>query len=220
MPAEILRVALVRLCECEGNKLGRISSHGPLTEEGRRQAAAVCHHLLDSGLRACASPANSACEETATIIAQGLPVIDADEFREPPYPKWAGMKYKEAEAASPEEWHRYWHPRPGDAQLAIAPDGESWQATFNRTTDGLRRLVRDCPGSGLLAIVTHGEVVRLLTIGLLGAPLENLWRLGGRNGAVTLFEYDGAVAKFEYVNGTAHLGTLSRDVGREAPSKR
>lgn len=205
MSADAFRIALVRLCECEGNKLGRIARHAALTEEGRGQAAATRKRLLEFGLRACARPKNSACEETAAIIAEGLPVINADEFREPPYPRWEGMSYEQAKAASPVEWERYWNPRADDAHRVIAPDGEPWEVTFERARGGLRRLYREFPGPGVLAVVTHGEVVRLLTIGLLGAPLEHLWRLGGRNGAITLFEYDSCLAKFECVNDTAHL---------------
>jgi len=206
---DLLRVVVVRLCECDGNVQERLSRHGKLTELGRRQALATRSRIEGLGIQVYVSPDNSACQETAAIISGGTPVQIANEFKEPPYPQWAGLTLKEVKERWPAEWESYWNPRPGDAGRVIVPGGESFQTTFERLKSGLYRLYCGYRGLGVVAIVTHGELVRLLTVGLLGAPLEHLFRLHGRNGAISIFDFDGQVATFECINDTSHLVGLS-----------
>ena len=204
-----LSVALVRLCECDGNVQKRVSRHGSLTDLGRQQALATRHRLRDLEIRSVFAPDNSACRETAAILSDGVPVELANEFKEPPYPKWAGLTLGQVQEEWPNEWRRYWNPRPGDAGRVVVPDGESLQVTFDRAKAGLDRLYAQHAGSTGIAIVTHGEVIRVLTVGLLGAPLEHLFHLRGRNGALSIFEFDAELATFECINDTAHLVGLA-----------
>jgi len=203
--SDLLRVVLVRLCECEGNVQERVSSHGRLTELGRRQALQTQTRILGLDIKAWLAASSSACQETATILAGGTPIQVAREFDEPPYTQWVGLTLKQVQGQWPSEWKSYWDPQPGDAERVIVPGGESFQVTFERAKQGLNRLYRKFQGISAIAIVTHGEVVRLLTVGLLGAPLEHLFRLRGRNGAVSIFDYDGQVATFECINDISHL---------------
>lgn len=202
-----LTVALVRLCECDGNIQEKIATHGSLTVKGRVQAEAARKRINDLKLsvRGWFAPDNSACKETAEIIASGGRVNIAHEFREPPYPRWKGLSLAEAEKGWPDEWFAYFHPQPGDADRIIAPDGESFRATYERAKSGVDRLYRQEPPLGTILVVTHGEVTRLLTSGLLGAPLENLFRIRSQNGAITLFHFDGVTATFECINDTSYL---------------
>jgi len=121
------------------------------------------------------------------------------------------MTLAQAEAGWPDEWSRYFDPQPGDAERIIAPGGESFKATYARAKSGLDRLRDDQAVDGVVVVVTHGEITRLLTLGLLDAPLENLFRLRSQNGALTLFHYDGTAATFECINDTSHL-TESKDL--------
>jgi probable phosphoglycerate mutase len=210
---DLLRVTLVRLCECEGNVQERVSAYGGLTEIGRRQALATRSRLVNLLIRAWVAPDNPACQETAAILSGEAPVQIANEFKVPPYPQWAGLTLGEVQERWPREWQAYWNPLPGDAARTIVPDGESFQATFQRAKLGLDQLYGKYRGSDMVVIVTHGEVVRLLTVGLLGAPLEHLFRLRGRNGAVSTFDYDGQAAIFECINDTSHLvGLAAKDL--------
>jgi broad specificity phosphatase PhoE len=205
--SEQLTVALVRLCECDGNEQELIATHGTLTRKGRTQAEAARDRIRDLKLnvRGWFAPDNSACKETAEIVAGDGRVDLANEFLEPPYPKWRGLTLKQAEEHWSSEWFRYFHPQPGDAERIIAPGGESFRVTYERAKSGLDRLHHLRPPLRTIVVVTHGEVTRLLTVGLLGAPLENLFRLRGQNGAISLFHYDGTAATFECINDTSHL---------------
>lgn len=202
---EKMRFVLVRLCECEGNQKGLIARHGELTPLGQRQARMTGRRVCGLGIQAWACPRNSACEATAAIVADGRSVQLVDDFSEPPYGKWAGKKLEYVERRWPREWKRYWMPRLGDAERTVVPGGEPLRTTCERLLKGVDGLYRSAHGVGCVGIVTHGENVRLITTGLLSAPLENLFRLGGRNGAITIFDYDGNTARFECINDTSHL---------------
>lgn len=168
---------------------------------------------MSLGIQDYFTPDNSACQETAAILSEEGPVRKANEFREPPYPKWAGLTFEEVKTKWQSEWDRYWEPKPEDADEIIVPEGESLRTTYERAKCGLDRLHTECSGRGTIVVVTHGEIVRLLTVGLLGSPLTNLFRLRGRNGAVTIFDYDRQHAVFECINDTSHLaGLAARDL--------
>lgn len=208
---ESFKFVIVRLCECEGNLKELVARHGRLTELGRRQAEAARKRVEKLNVGVWASPDNSACLETAKILSGDRAVQIAAEFREPPYPKWAGLTLEEVKRQWPREWDRYWNPEPGDADHVIVPEGESLRGTFNRIKQGLERLYAGHGKEGNVGVVTHGENVRLITAGLLEAALENLFRLRGRNGAITILEYDGKSFKIECVNDSAHLAS-SKDL--------
>lgn len=212
-----VRIAVVRLCECEGNDRNLISAHGRLTERGRSQALATRRRLMPLGMRAWICPENSACLETAAILSGGGPIRTMQEFREQGTGEWAGQSIPEIQKRREKEWSRVFRPGPGDILEPVIPGGESYQAVAKRVWQGLDKLLAEFKGWGTVAIVTHGEVVRLIAIQLLGAPIENLFRIGGRNGAVTIFDWDGDGVRFECINETYHLSVSeSRDLAAEA----
>jgi broad specificity phosphatase PhoE len=202
---DAFRFVVVRLCECDGNVKQIVAKHGRLTHLGHLQAEATRLRVEQLKVRVWASPDNTACLETAKILSGDQTVLLADEFSEPPYPKWAGLALAEVERQWPREWDEYWHPKPGGADRVVVPGGEPLGGTFKRIRQGLERLYTEQGKQGNVGIVTHGENVRLITVGLLDAPLENLFRLRGFNGAVTIFEFDGESAKFECINDSSHL---------------
>lgn len=218
--ADAMTVELVRLCECEGNKKELVVRHGSLTDTGVEQAEALRMRLQveaerkgSAGVAQVFAPGNSACQQTARIIGGTRPVETADEFREPPYPDWAGKLLDQIKIKYPAEWERYFNPQPGDADRVLVQGGESFRATYERAKSGLDRIYREHGAAGHVAVVTHGEIVRMLVLGLLDAPLEHLFRLRGRNGAVTTFSYDGTTAVFERINDSAHLDEIgSKDI--------
>lgn len=203
-----LTVVLVRLCECVGNVAKLIGRHGDLTDAGRSQALALQRAIRRPA--AVLAPENSACLQTAEILAGGAAVEKQPVFREPPYPSWMGLTFTEIAARWPREWANFLNPGPGDADQILTPGGESFRTTFERAKEGLDLAFgRYRDGQGPIVIVTPGEVTRLLTVGLLGAPLENLFLIRSQNGSVSRFSYDGSKAIFDAINDTSHLGGLT-----------
>ena len=202
--SETMRVVLVRLAECEGNVKELVRRHGKLTDIGRQQALQARGRIADLDVQAWVAADNSACKETISILSEGASARTMQEFSEPPYPEWEGLTLAEVQEKWPTEWESYWNPKAGDAERIIVPGGESLRTTFTRVKLGIDKLFAEFGGRGTVVVCTHGEIVRLLTVGLLGAPLENLFRVRGRNTALTIFKYDGSRAMFDVINDTAH----------------
>lgn len=202
-----LTFILVRLCECDGNSTKRVAQHGNLTTNGIKQATALQRAIEEPV--AVLSPDNSACRRTAEIIAGGAGFEVDAAFQEPPYPAWKDLTLDEVAKGWPSEWNSYLNPAPGDADRVLAPGGETFRATYERAREGLdRAFSRYRDRSGPIVIITHGEITRLLTVGLLGAPLENLFLVRSQNGSASRFSYDGSKAVFDTINDTCHLGEL------------
>jgi len=203
-----LTIVLVRFCECAGTLARLIGRYDDLTEAGRGQAQAL-QRAIDRPI-AVLAPNNPACLQTAEILAGGGAVEKQPAFRAPSYPSWAGLTLAEIAERWPREWASFLEPEPGDADRVLAPGGESLRATYERAKEGLDlAFSRYRDSGGAVVVVTHGEVVRLLTIGLLGAPLENLFLIRSQNGSASRFSYDGSSAIFDTINDTSHLGGLT-----------
>jgi broad specificity phosphatase PhoE len=202
-------IALFRLCECDGNINKRVAAHGDLTQLGKDQAEVLGARLRQAlEVKRFFSPNNSACLQTADLARGDCPLEICDEFSEPPYSEWKEKDFKSIERDWPDEWQRYLNPRPGDAEIAFVPGGESFRTSYERARRGLDRIYEKHKSLDRVAIVTHGEIARWLILGLLGAPLEQLFRLRWYNGAVSIFHYDGASATFECINDHSHLSVL------------
>ena len=204
-----LMVALFRLCECDGNVSRKVAAHGKLTRLGKDQAEVLGARLRQSlQVERFFAPNNSACLETANLARGECPLDIYEEFREPPYPKWENKDFESIAAGWPDQWQRYLNPQPGDAEITFVPGGESFRTSYQRARRGLDKIYETHPDLRRVAIVTHGEIARWLILGLLGAPLEQLFRLHWYNGAVSIFHYDGTSATFECINDHSHLSVL------------
>jgi broad specificity phosphatase PhoE len=185
-----------------------VAAHGNLTQLGKDQATVLGARLRALGVQHFFSSDNSACRQTADSARGGCPLEICDEFSEPPYPAWKEKNFKSIGDQWPAEWERYQNPRPGDADAAFVPGGESFKTSYERARRGLDKIYKKWPDVHSAAIVTHGEIARWLILGLLGAPLEQLFRLRWYNGAVSIFKYDGVNATFECINDHSHLMVL------------
>jgi len=153
------------------------------------------------------------------MIAKGRAITAMRELNEAPFPEWKGKTLKEAREQWPNEWDGYFDPKPGTASTRIFPGGESLMKTCERAMGGLRQVYKRCKDVGNVGIVTRGEVVRLVPLALLEAPLENMFRLHGMNGAVTIFEFDGTRGTFVCLNDHRHLLELGTKDIRDYPVK-
>ncbi|MCI0443848.1 histidine phosphatase family protein, partial [bacterium] len=113
--AKTITVILVRLCECEGNLAGKIASHGNLTSLGKQQAEATRKRLVRSNFVTYYSADNSACYETAQILANGKDVGVMSEFNGAPSGEWSGQTLTKVKESYPDEWTAYFEPKPGRA---------------------------------------------------------------------------------------------------------
>jgi probable phosphoglycerate mutase len=175
-----VRLLCIRHAESTWNALGRWQGQAdpPLSEAGRRAAAALAEQLADGalveqladGVRGCAGLVTSdllRARETAGILAHRL-ALEPEPWpalREADVGAWSGRVSAEIEALWPEEYRRF---RAGDLELQPG-GGESRRALRVRALGAVRALEERFGGAPVVA-VTHLGWLRSLAPGL---QLEN-----------------------------------------------
>lgn len=207
-----MKVIMIRLAECYGNVQKLVAKHGNLTSLGRQQAQALADRFREECIAACFSSNATATLQTAEILmaSQGVVNTTDEAFNEPKLGDWEGLTFKQIKSKWPKEWDEYLNPGDDCRERRIVPgNSETWGVTIDKVLNRLKELAKQYIGK-TIAIVTHGEVIRLVVLSLLQAPIRNIWCIRGFNGAVTIFEYNGTTAVFEVINDTSHLYVLER----------
>jgi phosphoserine phosphatase len=202
------KIILVRHGHVEGISPERFRGRAdlPLTETGRRQAAATSRYVAASWRPSAVftSPL-SRCRAVAAAIGQPLDLepeiaaglIDID------YGDWQGLTPAEARAQwpdLPETWYR----APEQARI---PGGETLVEVRDRAAEALREIIRKHPRDTVVA-VAHDVVNRVLLLHALAAPLACFWRIRQDPCGVNEIEADDDRCIVLAVNHTSHLRDL------------
>ena len=175
----------------------------PLTETGRRQAAAAAARLAArGGIDVIVSSPLRRTRRTAEAVAEatGAPVIVDDDLVETDFGKWEGLSFAEAGAQDPDEL-RAWLA----GADAAPPGGESFATAGRRVLGALDRLLDAYPERTLL-IVSHVTPIKTMLCRALLAPPAALFRI--HLDVASLCEVDwfaDGPALVRSVNDTAHL---------------
>jgi alpha-ribazole phosphatase len=179
----------------------------PLSELGRRQAAAVGVALRERPFaHVYASPLDRA-RRTAEIVVAGrsVPLTLVEDLRELSLGDWEGRTVEEIRAL-PGDPYTQWvrdpleNLPPGAEPLGVV------QARVLRAVDGIAAAHPD--GEDVL-VVAHGGVISAYLAHWLGLPLSGIWRLTLSNGSVSRV----APPRVLTVNETAHLASVDVDAG-------
>jgi broad specificity phosphatase PhoE len=172
-----------------------------LTEEGRRQAAAVAARLAGEHIAAVYTSDLRRAWQTARVVSErhGLePVVDAG-LRERHSGEFEGMRVEDVTAAHPTVWEErnadYWGWRP--------PGGETFTEVWRRVSGVLDRLKQTHDGQTVV-MVTHMCPVRLLTVHLTGISIEDTYRQQLPSTGVSIFSLDGDHVAVEILNDDSH----------------
>jgi broad specificity phosphatase PhoE len=156
----VTKIFLARHGESAWNRERRFQGHAdpPLTDEGRRQAAALADDLADAPIEAVYTSDLARARETAEIVAQrkGVRVHVVSALRENDIGSWTGLTAEEARARFPDDYRR-WESGEGPGWS----DGEQYPEMAARVLAALREIVAAHPGGSVL-IVTHGGPVRAI----------------------------------------------------------
>jgi len=191
-----MRLYLIRHGEVEGNQEGRCVGWDPLplTEKGRRQAAALARRLASVPLTGVYSSDLVRTLETAAIVAEphGLPVVPLTGLRETNFGEWSGLTYDEMYQREPEVLERWLQ----DPERVAPPGGETLIEMRERVLSALPRV----DGA---AVVTHGGPVRAIMSHWLGT---SFWSIGVPPASLTAIEWDGErMLRLICLGDTAHL---------------
>jgi len=137
-----------------------------LNASGRAQAAALALRLREEPIRAIVASPRRRAIETAEAIAAGHPVRIDDAFDEIDFGRWTGRRF--AELAADPGWTRWNEAR----ALALPPEGESMADATARAVARIEALAEQ--EEGLVAIVTHCDIIRGVIAHYLGLSLDRL----------------------------------------------
>lgn len=168
------RFFLIRHAAIDG--LGdRVAGRTPgvaLNAAGREQAARLARRLAGEAIDAIYSSPQLRASETAQTVATvlGLKIQTAEALDEIDFGDWTGKTYEELRALA--EWRDFNMLR---SSVRIA-EGELLLEVQTRIIGLMARLCADHP-DGTVALVSHGDPIRLALAHQLGTPIDFILRL-------------------------------------------
>lgn len=199
---------LVRHGETEWNRAGRWQGQSDvaLSPLGWAQAHAVGQRLAAEPLAAVYTSDLLRARDTAQAIAEVLdrpvPVRADRRLREVDVGHVSGLTRAEVAEAFPD----FWAAMRADPFRTPFPGGESYQDLQERAVAAVREIAASHPGE-VVAVVTHGGVVRSLVAWLLGLDPAYRSRILVHNCGLTVIEW-GEPPRLRTLNETAHLAAL------------
>ncbi len=183
-------------------------SDAPLTETGRRQAAAAAARLAArGGIDMIVTSPLQRARRTAEAVAEatGAPVTVDDGLVETDFGEWEGLTFAEVSQRWPEELTAWL----ASAEVA-PPGGESLATVARRVLGSLDRLLA-AHGPGTLLLVSHVTPIKTLACRAMLAPPATMFRLHLDVGALCEVQWfaDGP-ALVRSLNDTGHLRASAR----------
>lgn len=171
-----------------------------LNAAGRRQINQLAKGLREEFQvdRVISSPLERAIE-TAEIVASeiGVQVQVDNGWTELDYGTWTGETIERIRGL--DSWRCYDQSR----STCVPPAGESLTQVQGRAFDALQRIVcRGAEETLVLAVVSHGDVIRSLLALVLGIPLDHLHRFEISPASLSEVFFSASEAKVSYINRT------------------
>ena len=186
---------------------GRGGEDPPLTELGRRQAAAAAPALAARGGidAVCSSPMRRAVETAeAAASALGLQVRVEDGFAECDFGDWDGRTLEEVRERWPDELAKWL-----ESTAVAPPGGESYDEHAQRVAVARDKVMTRFPGRTVL-VVAHVMPVKHLVRTALGAPPYALHRMELSPASFSIVQWwPEGIATMRLFNGTEHLAGLT-----------
>jgi broad specificity phosphatase PhoE len=155
----------------------------------KRLSSLPIHHVYSSPLERALATARP------IAIQHGLVPEVVEDFDEIVFGEWEGMSFEDLQAR--DDWRRYNVCR----TACPPPGGESLQNVQTRMIRGIECLNRHHSGD-LVAIVSHGDPLRVAIAHCLGLPLDHLSRFELSPASVSAVAFTDAGARLLYLNET------------------
>ena len=179
-----------------------------LNDIGRKQAQDIARALAPLPIEAIyCSPLERACETAGPLLKQlKLPLQVANEFNEIDFGDWTGQAFADLNRLS--QWQRWNSFRSG----TVAPNGESMLEVQARV---LRKMFELEHQHHVVAIFSHGDVIRAMIAHFLGLHLDFFTRIAIAPGSVSIVDVNREGAKVSLVDGVASAAAVLFQHGDE-----
>lgn len=207
-------VLLIRHGENDWVGTDRLAGRSPgvhLNDKGRQQAQELAQLLQQQPLAAIYSSPLDRCVQTAQPLADALslPVTVEPGVLEVDYGGWQAGHLKEL--AKLPEWHLVQH-YPSTFRF---PQGETLREVQSRAISAIER-IRDAHPNQVVAIFSHGDVIRTTMAHYLGTPLDLFQRVIISTASVSTLAFFGQVPSVLGVNYRPTLGKLEIKIESES----
>jgi broad specificity phosphatase PhoE len=167
-----------------------------LNEIGRMQVAQLVERLHGIPLTAIVASPLERTRETADPIGRDhrLPVETSPAFLEYDVGAWTGTVFRDLDAN--ESWHRF-----NAVRSVTRPErGELMLDVQHRSVSALLDLQTRDP-DGIVAIVSHGDVIRAMLLFALGMPIDFYHRLEIQPARISIIKFSAEPPRVLQVNG-------------------
>jgi probable phosphomutase (TIGR03848 family) len=204
-PPKLTTLVLVRhaVTEQTGPLLTGRNPGVDLSDEGRKQAAALAGRLADLPVAAVYASPMERTTQTAAAVAERhrLPVRELRGALEADYGEWTGGELKEL--AKTELWKTVQR-APSRARF---PGGESLAEMQTRVVRSLEDVVADHPGE-MVVVVSHADPIKAAIAHYTGVHLDLFQRIVVSPASVTAFQLSAHGAALVKCNDTGSLDEL------------
>jgi probable phosphoglycerate mutase len=171
-----------------------------LNENGREQAERLAERLSQCPIRAIYTSPLERARETAEPLARRLGIEPrvTDALGEVRLGEWTGRTFEELQRDP--RWRQFNTFRSG----ARIPGGETMLEIQQRTIGALEAMHREHP-DGTVAVVSHGDPIRVILCYYLGMPLDFIHRLEIETASVSVVKLGDDWAQVLRVNVTEAL---------------
>jgi probable phosphomutase (TIGR03848 family) len=208
-------VLLIRhaLTESTGTRLTGTLPGFPLSDTGRAQAEVLAERMAPVKVHALYASPLERCVETADPIARskGLTVSLVPALREVEYGRWTGRPL--AQLARTALWKQV-QQVPSTVRF---PDGESLAEAQHRSVEALDALAARHP-RGVVAVVTHADVIRLALAHYCGTHLDLYQRYIVHPASVSAVLIGSHMPRVLRMNDTGTLADLAMPRRRRPPA--
>lgn len=196
------QLLLIRHGENEFTRTGKLAGWTPgvhLNAAGQKQAVAIARRLSAAPLAAIYSSPLDRARETAAPLAEAkkLPVKICDGVGEVRYGQWTGKSLKVLART------KLWTVVQQHPAVMRFPEGETLRAVQARAIDALEDLRQQHP-KALIAVFSHGDVIKLVVAHYLGLSLDLFQRIAVNTASITAVRFSAGQPVLVKLNDTSH----------------
>ncbi|MEK7808082.1 MAG: MSMEG_4193 family putative phosphomutase [Chloroflexota bacterium] len=192
------QLLLIRHGENDYTRKGKLAGWTPgvhLNDVGQAQAQALAEKLAHTPIKAIYSSPLERAIETALPLAKakGLTIHKRSDVGEVRYGEWTGKSLK---ALARTKLWQVVQKQPSAMQF---PDGETLRDVQSRAVNEIEKIAAAHP-KDMVAIFSHGDIIKLVLAHYLGMPLDMFQRLAVNTASVSVVQRQGSMPLVMKVN--------------------